>query len=73
MVNRPRTPRIKYGDTVTTRFGSMDIVGVVQEVYGPPGSRHVTVRVPWRGLSGEILEEENMTFSLKEVRLVESA
>jgi rRNA processing protein Gar1 len=65
---------MKYGDKVAVPWGRGEIVGKVEEVYGPsPAHRYVLVRVPTRGPEGETLHEENISFPEDWLRLVEAA
>jgi rRNA processing protein Gar1 len=50
-----------------------EIVGEVEEVYGPPTRKYVVVRVPTHGPAGEILHEENISFPEDSLRLVAAA
>jgi hypothetical protein len=67
------TEPVKRGDRVAVLWGIDELIGPVEEVYGPQGSRHVMVRVPFHGPEGEILHEESISFPIDEVRLVEAA
>jgi hypothetical protein len=73
MAASKRTVRIKPGDKVIVPLGLDDVVGTALEVYGPPGSRHVYVRIPILGPEGETLDEEYISFPLDRVSLVETA
>jgi rRNA processing protein Gar1 len=70
---RTRRTRIKYGDKVAVPWGLGEIVGEVEEVYGPRTRKYVVVRIPTRGPLGEILHEENMSFPADTLRLVAAA
>jgi hypothetical protein len=65
--------RAKWGDRVAVPWGLDEIVGQVVEVYGPTGHRHVVVRVPLHGPSGETLLEEDISFPEDSLRLVLAA
>lgn len=65
--------RIKRGDKVAVPWGLDEIVGEVEEVYGPPARKYVVVRVPTHGPAGEILHEENISFPEDSLSLVEAA
>lgn len=72
---RPSTgrKRIRRGDKVAVPWGLGEIVGEVEEVYGPKARRYVVVRVPTHGPTGEILDERNMSFPEDWLRLVAPA
>lgn len=65
--------RIKRGDSVAVPWGLDEIVGEVEEVYGPTARKYVVVRVPTHGPAGEILQEENISFPEDSLRLVSAA
>jgi len=65
--------RIKRGDKVAVPWGLSEIVGQVEEVYGPPARKYVVVRVPTHGPTGEILHEENISFPEDSLRIVATA
>lgn len=65
--------RIKRGDKVAVPWGLDEIVGEVEEVYGPSARKYVVVRVPTRGPAGEILHEEKISFPEDSLRLVSAA
>lgn len=65
--------RIKRGDKVAVPWGLGEIVGEVEEVYGPTTRKYVVVRVPTHGPTGEILDERNMSFPADWLRLVTAA
>jgi len=65
--------RIKRGDKVAVPWGLDEIVGEVEEVYGPPARKYVVVRVPTHGPAGETLREENISFPEDALRLVTAA
>lgn len=52
---------IKLGDRVTVPWGTDQLVGVVVDVYGSAGQRHVRVRVPILGTAGETLDETEVS------------
>lgn len=64
---------IKRGDRVAVPWGLNEIVGEVEEVYGPSARKYVVVRVPTHGPAGEILHEENISFPEDSLRLVSAA
>ena len=70
---RTRQIIIRPGDKVAAPWGFEEIIGVVREVYGPAGHRHAFVRIPVHGCLGETIDEYDMTFQLKELRLVTPA
>ena len=61
------------GEKVVVPLGLDEIVGVVLEVYGPPGHKSVYVRIPIHGPSGETLQEEDISYPLSAVRAVTAA
>jgi rRNA processing protein Gar1 len=65
--------RIKRGDTVAVPWGLKEIMGEVEEVYGPTARKYVVVRVPTHGPAGEVLHEENISFPEDSLRLVAAA
>lgn len=65
--------RLKWGDKVAVPLGLGEIVGTVLEVYGPRGGRHVLVRIPIHGPSGETLDESDISFPERLVRVVTAA
>lgn len=65
--------RIKRGDKVAVPWGLDEIVGEVEEVYGPSHRKYVVVRVPTHGPEDEILHEENISFPEDSLRLVAAA
>jgi rRNA processing protein Gar1 len=65
--------RLKRGDKVAVPWGLDEIVGEVEEVYGPPARKYVVVRVPTHGPAGEILHEENISFPEDSLRLAAAA
>jgi primosomal protein N' len=65
-----RSRALKPGDKVAVPWGLDEIVGLVLEVYGPPGHKNVFVRVPVHGPSGETLDEEDISFPANAVRAV---
>lgn len=65
--------RIKRGDKVAVPRGLDEIVGQVEEVYGPSARKYVVVRVPTHGPAGEVLHEENISFPEDWLRLVSAA
>ncbi|MDA8267903.1 MAG: hypothetical protein M0013_05955 [Actinomycetota bacterium] len=64
---------LKPGDKVVVPFGLDEIVGTVVEVYGPPKSKSVYVRLPVHGPSGEVLEEYVNSFPERVLRAVTAA
>jgi len=44
---------LKRGDRVAVPWGLDEVKGVVPDIYGPPGARHVLVRVPFVASTGE--------------------
>ncbi|MHB2000811.1 MAG: hypothetical protein ACYCSI_11620 [Solirubrobacteraceae bacterium] len=62
--------RIKRGDKVAVPLGLDEVVGEVEEVYGPSARKYVVVRVPTHGPTGEILDERNISFPEEWLRLV---
>jgi hypothetical protein len=65
-----RTKMLKPGDKVAVPLGLDEVVGVVLNVYGPPGHKSVFVRVPIHGPSGETLDEKEISFPAHAVRAV---
>jgi primosomal protein N' len=53
---------LKRGDRVMVPWGLDEVKGVVLDIYGPPGARHVLVRVPVMGSTGETLEETEVSY-----------
>jgi rRNA processing protein Gar1 len=53
---------LKPGDEVEVPWGLDQLIGIVREVYGPPGKPFVMVEVPVHGASGEILETTTLSF-----------
>lgn len=64
---------IERGDKVAVPWGLTEIVGEVEEVYGPSARKYVVVRVPTHGPAGEVLHEENISFPEDSLRLVSAA
>jgi hypothetical protein len=54
--------KIEPGDRVTVPWGLDEVAGIAVQIYGPPGRRHVVVRVPVMGSTGETLEETELSF-----------
>lgn len=65
--------RIKRGDKVAVPWGLDEIIGEVEEVYGPTARKYVVVRVPTHGPTGETLDERNISFPENSLRLVTDA
>ncbi len=66
--------RIKRGDMVAVPWGLGEIVGQVEEVYGPSARhKYAVVRVPTHGPKEEVLHEENISYPLDWLRLVAAA
>jgi hypothetical protein len=53
---------LKRGDRVTVPWGLDNVEGIVIDIYGPPGERHVLVRVPVMGSTGETLEVSEVSY-----------
>lgn len=70
---RERPKALKPGDKVIVSRGLYESVGVVLDVYGPPGHKNVFVRVPIHGPSGKTLDEEDVSYPLRVVRAVAAA
>ena len=64
---------LKAGDKVEVPWGLDQLIGVVREVYGPPGKPFVMVEVPVHGASGEILETTTLSFPADAVTLISGA
>ena len=60
--------KLKAGDRVHVPWGLDELVGVVREVYGPPGSPSVLVEVPIQGASGEVLEVSTVSYAASALR-----
>jgi hypothetical protein len=67
------TKTLKPGDKVAAPWGLDEIVGTVVEVYGPPARRSALVRIPTHGPSGETLEESDISFPERALRVVPAA
>ncbi len=57
--------QLRAGDKVMVPWGLEELLGVVVEVYGPPGRLSAMVKVPVHGSSGEVLEETTLSFPLE--------
>lgn len=65
--------RIKPGDKVAVPLGLDEVIGVAVHVYGPPARRSVFVRVPIHGPSGETLDESEISYPERVLRVVTAA
>jgi hypothetical protein len=67
----PKT--LSVGEPVKVPWGLDWVVGIVKEVYGPPGHQMALVAIPVRGAQGEALTEEVVSYPVEALELVEDS